>query len=65
MTFSHHKPQRLQPPAQLQFEFMHTMPPRLSPAAEVKQYAEYRRSVRDEPDRRNPEPERKTNHGTR
>jgi hypothetical protein len=48
------KPPRTQVPAQLEFEFMHTMPPRLSPAAEAKRYAEYRRSVRDELDRRSP-----------
>ena len=48
------KPPRTQIPARLEFEFMHTMPPRPSPAAEAKRYAEYRRSVRDEPDRRSP-----------
>jgi len=51
-------------PTQLQFEFMHTVPPQLSPAAARKQYAEYRRSVRDEPDRRNLKHERKDD-GTR
>jgi hypothetical protein len=49
------EPPHAHAPAQLEFEFMHTQPPQLSPAAEAKQYAEYRRSVRDEPDRRSPQ----------
>jgi hypothetical protein len=64
MTRSPRKPTRLaQAPAQLQFEFMHTMPPRLSPAAEAKQYAEYRRSARGEPRRRSPRQKRRPSHG--
>ena len=55
MTLSPRKLTRsAQAPPQLQFEFMHTTPPRLSPAAVAKRYAEYRRSVRDEPVRRSP-----------
>jgi hypothetical protein len=55
MTLSPRKPTRpAQAPAQLQFEFMHTTPPRLSPAAVSKRYAEPRRSVRGEPHRRSP-----------
>jgi hypothetical protein len=56
-----HKPAR-RVPVQLEFPFMHTMPPRLSPAAEVKRYAEYRRSVRDD---HNPKHRQEAGHGTR
>ena len=60
-----HKQRCAQVSAQLEFEFMRTTPPRLSPAAEAKQYAAYRRSVRGEPHRRSPRQERRPSHGHR
>lgn len=52
-------------PAQLEFDFTRTTPLQLTPAAARKEYAEYRRTVRDEPDRRSKTPQRRPPHGAR
>ena len=52
-------------PTQLEFDFTRTTPLQLTPAAARKEYAEYRRTVRDEPDRRSKTPQRRPPHGAR
>ncbi len=52
-------------PAQLEFDFTRTTPLQLTTAAARKEYAEYRRTVRDEPYRRSKTPQRRPPHGAR
>jgi hypothetical protein len=52
-------------PAQLEFDFTPTTPLQPTPAAARKEYAEYRRTVHDEPFRRSTMPHRSDPHGNR